>query len=446
MVEETLDDKVYATHLSKISSTNKVVSTEDIFSSGGVLLVSKNTVIDDKTSVNLVKHKLKKSVSLSIAIEHLIDEKKVYADFQEYLKNNPELQLVHEKLALNKDVQMGCLYLMEFPLLRQKLTVMQQNLPELYRKSIAGAWFALAIEKQLGQSQPALKQALLAGLIRDVGMMHIEPELLKESSDNSKALRKLIMSHVLIGKLVLDEVDSLPLLIKRAIFEHHERSDGAGYPKGKQSDELSQLGLVLAMADTIQEILQRYKRQGKNIASLEGFFILNTSTYGEAVYKSLMQLVKLTGVSANRVIPDEYFADFIDKLVETNQVFLRACILLAQLDSQLNTAKPCKEEQVVKNFIQRIVSMRVASGVPSQEYCRWIEYVRKNKIQDAYGEMEMLGMMFDELAWQLDQIRLFINALFQSDNYDQNVKNLMDDCLQLIKQALKITEFAQVRG
>ena len=446
MYNATSEDDVYTEHLTKISADNKVVSTEDIFSSKGVLLVSKDTVIDDKAALQIAKHKLKKSVSLCVTVENVIDEKQVYAAFQTYFDEFPDIKSLHEKLELKTRLQVGCIYFKEFPLLAQKITVMEHNLPELYKKAIGGAWFALAIGSQLGLEALELKQIFVAALVRDVGMMHIEPELLKSSAKDFEAMRKLIMGHVLIGKLVLNEVDKLPALIKKAIYEHHERCDGAGYPVGKQGKDLSLEGQVLAMSDTIQEILCRYQSQGRNIANLEGFFILNTTTYGEKVYKALVRLAKMAEVEPNRTIDDSVFSDFMDKLLDANRAFMDVCTRLNQLNCKFKQNNPQKEEMVLKNFINRIVDMRVKSGVPSEEYGRWIEYVKNNNLVESYGEMEMLGTMFDELAWQIDQIRVFISIVWQSDGIEDDRRSLLEDCMTAINNAIKITDFKATRG
>lgn len=446
MSQLAIEDSIYTEHLAKVNESNKVVSTEDIYNKQGVLLVSKNTEIDENAAVRLVKHKLKKSVSLSIAVENVLDEKQLYQGFEVFFSDFKEIKIIHDKLELDKNLRIGCLYFKAFSLLRQKLTVMKSSLPELFRKSISGAWYALAIAQQLDYSTEQIKQVFIAALVRDVGMMHIDPEVIRNNLDSSDTSRKLINGHVLISKMVLDEVSNLPASVKRAVFEHHERCDGAGYPKGKQASELTCEGQIVAVSDTIQEIVYRYHHRHHKLANLEGFLILNTSTYGDEVYKGVVSLIKQSDEKPASNLDKNDAADYINNLLQTNEIFMDVCFSLNQLHTQLVSDFPSKEEIILRNFISRIADMRVKAGVPSEEYARWMEYVKNEQIVDAYHEMETAGMMFDELAWQLDQIGGYISTLWQLEDTPDEKRAVLEDCISLINKAIEISNFRRLRG
>lgn len=446
MTQAAIEDSVYTEHLTKVNKDNKVISTEDIYNEQGVLLVSKNTEIDEKASVQLVKHKLKKSVSLCVAVQNVIDEKQLYIGFQDFFNEFQEIESIHKKMDLDKGLRVGCLYFKSFPMLRQKLTVMQSNLPDLFRKAISGAWYALAIANQLRFSTDQTRQVFLAALIRDVGMMHIDVKIVNYETGNIEEARKLIKGHVLIGKMILDEIKDLPALVKRAVFEHHERSDGAGYPKGKQGAQLLIEGQIVAVSDTVQEIVYRYMQKKHKLANLESFLILNTSTYGKDVYNALVGIVKLSDEKPTYHIATSEVSTYIDNLLQTNEVFTQVCNSLSELHVKLVSQKPSKEETVLRNFISRIAEMRINSGVPSKEYARWMEYVQTEKIVDAYHEIEMTGMMFDEFAWQLDQIGDYISVLWQLSDIPDETRAKLEDCIEQINKAIEVSSFRKTRG
>lgn len=72
-------------------------------------------------------------------------------------------------------------------------------------------------------------------------------------------------SHVDQGVSLLGEIagaapetfaaDSLPGMIRDAIADHHERVDGKGFPQGKRGEEISLVGRVCAIADTVDRRL-----------------------------------------------------------------------------------------------------------------------------------------------------------------------------------------------
>ncbi len=437
MQEMSMKDEIYADHLSEANKQKPVYASEDIYTDKGVMLVRKGTVVDERVKFMLIKHKLRKSISLSVEVEGTVDAQDIHAEFLAFLKENPDNQLLHTKLDLEQDLKRGCKLLMSFPLLRQKLTVMELNLPELYKKSVAGAWYALALGKQFEFDEDVQKQTFLAALVRDIGIMHIEPELLENSKKELSVQRMIIMGHVIIGQMVLDKVVGLPAQVKRAFFEHHERADGAGYPKGKSFKEISDAGLVVAMSDTIQEILLRYKRQGRNIANLEGFLILNAKTYGENVYKALTHLVRISEVKPNRLIDDAKVPALIDKLVARNAQFMAVCRELEEVDSILDEKSKKKEEVILKNIVARIIDMRIKSGVPSDEYCNWMLHVKKHEMQHAYGEMELVDTMFGELTWQIDQMRGFVSILMEAKGVNKNLIEKLITCKALLDEVVE---------
>jgi HD-GYP domain-containing protein (c-di-GMP phosphodiesterase class II) len=438
MSESLLDNNVFTDHLAKVNESSKVLSTEDIFNEHGVLIVKKNTAIDQKTAFQMAKHKLKKSVSMCVSVENTLDERQIHAATMLLLKEHEELKYLHDNCQLNKSLQLGCLYAKQFPLIMQQLTVMKLNLPDLFHKSITGAWFSVAIANQLELDTPQTQQIYLATLARDLGMMYIKPDLLDDESLHNDEKFRLIQSHVVIGRLVCDDVENLPALVKNAILEHHERSDGAGYPKAKTSKQLAQAGSIVAIADAVQAIyLSQFVQSGHNIANLQGFLSLNMTTYSNEVYRAVLRLIRAADCEPVSCVDILEFFDFITKLNKKNTVYMALCQSLSQLLPELAKDNSPKEEFILKSFIERILKMQACTGVPSAEYSRWMLYVQKQAVQAAYPEMEMTGLMFKELAWQFSQIRNYISSIFLLPATNVAQQAMLEDLMDSLDKALR---------
>ena len=433
-MKSELESKVYTEHLTRVNKQNKIISSEDIFNEKGVLLLKKNSVIDSKASLQVAKHKLKKSIAVCVTFESTLNEKQLYSAFQALFENHPDISQMHSHFQLNSDLQKACLFANKFPLLMQQLTVMQLNLPVLFDKSVMGAWFSLAVARQLEFDGERTNQVFLAALVRDIGFMHIESEALDaaitaaETRELDEKAWRQIQSHVLIGKLLLDNIDGLPVLVKQALLEHHERCDGAGYPRAKQAPALSLAGQVVAIADAIQAILSnRLKDAGQNVANLEGFLTLNMSTYGEDIYRAVVRLIRRSDCNAKSTVGLLQFPAYIEKLLVTNKAFWDLCHSLYQLLPELQAGTAHKETLLLINFIKRIQTMQARTGVPSQEYARWLEYVQKNEVEQAYPEIELLGAMFEELAWQLTQIGNYVTLLSRAESISDAFRSKLED-------------------
>ncbi|MCK7539845.1 MAG: HD domain-containing protein [Marinilabiliales bacterium] len=70
-----------------------------------------------------------------------------------------------------------------------------------------------------------------AALLHEIGMVRLPPQLYMASRQLSPQERKSITAHPILGYNVLKE-KQVPLAISLAALEHHERMNGAGYPRG----------------------------------------------------------------------------------------------------------------------------------------------------------------------------------------------------------------------
>ncbi len=86
-----------------------------------------------------------------------------------------------------------------------------------------------------------------AALLHEIGMVRLPPQLYMASRQLSPAERKSITAHPILGYNVLKE-KQVPLAISLAALEHHERMNGAGYPRGISGDKISLYSRIIAVA------------------------------------------------------------------------------------------------------------------------------------------------------------------------------------------------------
>lgn len=112
------------------------------------------------------------------------------------------------------------------------------------------------------------RQAALAGYLHDIGKMRIHLELWSSSRRLSVLDREVVRAHPSVGAVFLAEAGLEDPVVIRAVQEHHERVDGAGYPFGRQGAQLSPLGRLLAVADAFVALNEpRPWRPGKPAAA-----------------------------------------------------------------------------------------------------------------------------------------------------------------------------------
>lgn len=123
---------------------------------------------------------------------------------------------------------------------------------------------------QLGSAMRLSKGDLLslaqASLLHDIGNRRLGKERFKCTAISSYE-RRLLERHVEYGMDLLDcHRDQFPPMsdaAREAVHSHHERWDGAGYPRGLKGERIPLLGRIIAIADAYDAMLsdQVYRKR-----------------------------------------------------------------------------------------------------------------------------------------------------------------------------------------
>ncbi|MGQ0709064.1 MAG: HD-GYP domain-containing protein [Rhodoferax sp.] len=129
------------------------------------------------------------------------------------------------------------------------LTTMHATRPQ----ALAHAVTCMALGGCLAQAQSGpmdVRLALLGGLLHDVGETYIQPRYLDHDGTLDLVGHKHMMVHPRVAQLMLAGTTDYPTTLSRAIGEHHERHNGAGYPSRLGGEQISPLGALLAVVET----------------------------------------------------------------------------------------------------------------------------------------------------------------------------------------------------
>jgi HD-GYP domain-containing protein (c-di-GMP phosphodiesterase class II) len=140
--------------------------------------------------------------------------------------------------------------------------------PALFVHSILMALLSAHLVRQRGASRAAVGHAAAAGLLHDLGMLHIDPDLLDSDDRLSGDRLKPVYVHPLTSSMLVDRFAEYPKEIVRAIAEHHERLDGSGYPRGLGGDAVSPLGRVVSLAEVVTAMFDGERRHPEQRVSL----------------------------------------------------------------------------------------------------------------------------------------------------------------------------------
>lgn len=118
-----------------------------------------------------------------------------------------------------------------------------------FNHSLSVAVFAIATGVELGLDEPVLMELAIGALLHDIGKTKISPTIINKPGRLTAAERAIIEQHPHWGVELLQEKSDFAPSILQGILQHHERSDGSGYPFGLHNGPIGQLGKITAVAD-----------------------------------------------------------------------------------------------------------------------------------------------------------------------------------------------------
>ncbi len=110
------------------------------------------------------------------------------------------------------------------------------------------AKYAVEIARRLGKSEEELKNIYYAGLLHDVGKIHIPDAIINKPAKLTSDEYSHIKLHPLSGYYILRDIKENPAIPQGAKW-HHERYDGNGYPNGLVAKNIPEVARIIGVAD-----------------------------------------------------------------------------------------------------------------------------------------------------------------------------------------------------
>jgi len=116
------------------------------------------------------------------------------------------------------------------------------------------AKYAVAIARELGLSPSQLEDIHIAAILHDVGKIGISERIIDKPEGLSDEEYAIMKDHPAHGMRILEPIGFTPAIVD-GIFQHHERYDGTGYPRGLSGERISLTARILNVADTIDAMI-----------------------------------------------------------------------------------------------------------------------------------------------------------------------------------------------
>ncbi|MCM0754111.1 HD-GYP domain-containing protein [Desulfovibrio aminophilus] len=124
------------------------------------------------------------------------------------------------------------------------------------------AVFCLLLGRVLGFSGEELVGLGMAGLLHDIGKARVSEAVLNKPGRLDEDELAQARAHALEGYLLLKDRPEIPAGVARAVLEHHERTDGRGYPYHLAGPDISMPAQIVSVADVYDALISEtpYRR------------------------------------------------------------------------------------------------------------------------------------------------------------------------------------------
>ncbi|MEK8127450.1 HD-GYP domain-containing protein [Paenibacillus filicis] len=120
----------------------------------------------------------------------------------------------------------------------------------LYQHSLNVCIYVTMLGMVNGYTRDELTTIGMGALLHDIGLTKVSPDLLNKPGKLTPQEYEEIKKHPELGFKILKDEPNMPLLSAHCAFQHHERENGSGYPRGILGKDIHEYAKWIAVADS----------------------------------------------------------------------------------------------------------------------------------------------------------------------------------------------------
>ncbi|WP_137935830.1 HD domain-containing phosphohydrolase [Chitinivorax sp. B] len=422
--------------LIELASHHEVTAAEDVCDETGLTLLPKGGRLSAESREDLLLHKLRRPLECCLTIDHF----QVVSNARDQLA-----ELVESHTAAGILVRhAGCaamLARMIDDLAANRLICLSLALTDTgegYQRwhLLQSMVVAVSFGKLMNWPRAGLDDLATAAALHDVGELYISPVLTSRADSLSPAQWKQIAIHPLIGYQVLTEMGTYNPAVCRAVLEHHERIDGSGYPHRLADNQISSMGQLLSVTNTICAASQTF-----------GHPIRRADIALRIIPRQFpMELVSYLSGLLSKQPRGDWVADALSSEEATRAMhglfglIGHLTLMLLELEEH-----PLIKSQVPLRHLLEFISKRldiIQRAFSSTGLDSWPAHRRADWLAEDNGEMRfMVVAIIDEIAWRLRELARDI--YLRSEGMPSAHRAVIDPVIQEMHRAAVICQHGE---
>lgn len=230
--------------------------------------------------------------------------RRIYNEYTRYILNIYTYYATHRRIIFS-DISEATRELAIFIKENQRFVLrITPKLPDndknfLITHSMRSTVLAIAIGLQLRMPMEKLVELGVAAILHEIGQIRLPPQLYMNEKVLQPAEKAQMQTHPILSFNILKE-NSFPLTISLAALEHHERENGAGYPRHLTGRKISIYAKIIGVACSFEAISnpRTYKEEKTTFAAMVEMLHNYEHKYDETVIKALLYSLSLYPIGA----------------------------------------------------------------------------------------------------------------------------------------------------
>ncbi len=111
------------------------------------------------------------------------------------------------------------------------------------------AVLSILVAQKLKLEKSEVEEIALGALLHDIGKIKIPESVFANFNPNNEKHNSIVQLHTHIGYNIIKDDLQLSENIAKIAFEHHEKNDGSGYPKGKSGELISLQSQIISVCN-----------------------------------------------------------------------------------------------------------------------------------------------------------------------------------------------------
>lgn len=293
MPSEVTDHPHFTRAVAQMAERRTVVTHSAIYNHQGLKVIDKGVAVDSRLYEQLAQHRLSVPLADCLAVDDVVNAASVREAVRSLAAVEPLVAALLDTPRTGELV-LDELVLMPLPApTALQLSTMRETQPALWLHSLRSALLAGWLGARSGGTRYDVRMLCCAGLLHDLGMMHLDPALLRRDTAFSGEQRRQLYSHPLVTVMLLERHHEFPRELLQAVLEHHEALDGSGYPRQVSAAALGSWGRVLSLVELATALL--VPEQTQAVQRLSIALRMNHRRFDPSLVRELMPVLLQLG-------------------------------------------------------------------------------------------------------------------------------------------------------